>query len=171
MTDRPVSPDDSTMKLGLLMESAEAHQKLAETHLEQLRAHTRDLDGVVRDEIRRTLVDELAELTAETARAAESLRRVRDSGNLRGILWGVGTAVLATGIPAAYLHWVLPSESEIADLKLRRDQLEAAVRHLEQVGGRTEWRHCGEGARLCVRVDKSAPAYGEKGDYLVVKGY
>ena len=42
------------MKFGLLMESAQAHQKLAETHSEQLRAHTQDLDGVVRDEIRRT---------------------------------------------------------------------------------------------------------------------
>jgi hypothetical protein len=56
MSDRTQTMDDATMKFGLLMESAQAHQKLAETHLEQLRAHTRDLDGVVRDEIRRTLV-------------------------------------------------------------------------------------------------------------------
>ena len=57
--------DDATMKFGLLMESAQTHQKMAETHLERLRAHTEDLDGVVREEIRRTLVEELAELTAE----------------------------------------------------------------------------------------------------------
>jgi hypothetical protein len=56
MSARTQTMDDATMKFGLLMESAQAHQKLAETHLEQLRAHTRDLDGVVRDEIRRTLV-------------------------------------------------------------------------------------------------------------------
>ena len=60
MSDRPATVDETTMKFGLLMESAQAHQKLAETHLERLRAHTQDLDGVVRDEIRRTLVEELA---------------------------------------------------------------------------------------------------------------
>ena len=47
MSDRVHTLDDTTMKFGLLMESVQAHQKLAETHLEELRAHTRDLDGVV----------------------------------------------------------------------------------------------------------------------------
>ena len=159
------------MKLGLLMESAEAHQKLAETHLQRLRSHTQDLDGVVRDEIRRTLVEELSELTAETARAADSLRQLRRSANLRGLLWGTAAAVLATAIPGAFLHWMVPSEADIAALGRRRDQLQSNVRGLEQAGGRTEWRRCGDGARLCIRIDKSAPAYGEKGDYLVVKGY
>jgi hypothetical protein len=32
-------------------------------------------------------------------------------------------------------------------------------------------RHCGSDQRWCVRVDRKAPAYGEQGDYLVVKGY
>ncbi len=59
------------MKFGLLMESAQAHQKLAEAQLEKLRAHTQDLDSVVRDEIRRTLVEELQMLTAESTRAAQ----------------------------------------------------------------------------------------------------
>jgi hypothetical protein len=171
MTDQPHSFDDATMKLGLLMESAQAHQKMAESHLEQLRTHTRGLDEVVRDEIRRTLIEELAGLTAEAARAAESLERIRRAWNLRGLLWGVGTAVLATAIPGAFLHWTLPSEAEITALRLRRDQLQASVKGLEQMGGRAEWRRCGDGNRICVRVDKSAPSYGEKGDYLIVKGY
>ena len=171
MTDRAVPLDDSTMKLGLLMESAQAHQRTAEAHLEQLRAHTRDLDDVVRDEIRRTLCEELAELTSETARAAGSLRRIRRAADLRALFWGAGIAVLATAIPAAFMHWALPSTDEIASLRLHRDRLKADVQRLEQMGGRTDWRHCGESGRLCVRVDRSAPAYGEKGDYFVVKGY
>jgi hypothetical protein len=63
MTERSAVLDDATMKVGLLMESAQAHQKLAEGQLERLRAHTQDLDSVVRDEIRRTLVEELRALT------------------------------------------------------------------------------------------------------------
>src|ERR1700744_1183323 len=171
MTDRAAPMDDVTMKFGLLMESAQAHQKLAETHLERLRAHTEDLDGVVREEIRRTLVEELAQLTAESARAVGALQRMKRAADLRGLVWAVVLAVLATAIPGALMHWLLPSASEIDTLRGRRDQLQANVRQLEQRGGRTEWRHCGTTARLCIRIDKSSPAYGETGDYFVVKGY
>ncbi len=171
MTDVAAPIDDATMKFGLLMESAQTHQKLAENHLERLRAHTEDLDGVVREEIRRTLVEELAELTAESCRAAAALRRMKRAADLRGLLWAAGLALIATAIPAAFMHWALPSAGEIDSLKGRRDQLEAAVKKLEQTGGRADWRRCGESARLCVRIDKSAPTYGEKGDYLIVKGY
>jgi hypothetical protein len=38
------------------MESAQVQQKLIDENLAALKAHTRDLDGVVRDEIRRTLI-------------------------------------------------------------------------------------------------------------------
>src|SRR6202171_6593087 len=74
MSDRAHTMDDATMKFGLLMESAQAHQKLAEAQLDKLRAHTDDLDGVVRDEIRRTLIEELQMLTAESTRATQALR-------------------------------------------------------------------------------------------------
>ena len=76
--------DDATMKVGLLMESAQAHQKLAETHLEKLRAHTQDLDGVVREEIRRTLIEELQDLAAESKRAAQALNGMKRAANMRG---------------------------------------------------------------------------------------
>jgi hypothetical protein len=163
--------DDSTMKFGLLMESAHVHQKLAETHLEELRAHTRDLDGVVRDEIRRTMVEELQLLTAEAKRAAEALRKIKRSAAVRIGIWSMATSVLCAGIPTAIMRWVLPSKSEFAALQARRDELTASVAALERRGGRIEWRHCGEGARLCIRVDTKAPAYGEKADFYVVAGY
>ena len=41
---------DQTMKLGLLLEAAHAQQTLAETSLERLTAHVRDLDDIVRGE-------------------------------------------------------------------------------------------------------------------------
>jgi hypothetical protein len=172
MTDRIHTTDDTTMKLGLLMESVQAHQKLAESHLEGLRAHTRDLDAVVRDEIRRTLIEELQMLWAESKRASEALRSIRRGASMHFGLWSVVIAILCTGIPMAIARWSLPSASEIAALQARRDELSASVATLEGRGGRIDWRRCGEGAaRLCVRVDRKAPAYGEKSDYFVAAGY
>jgi hypothetical protein len=171
MSDHAQAMDDATMKFGLLMESAQAHQKLAETHLERLRAHTQDLDGVVRDEIRRTLTEELQMLSAESRRAAAALQRIRRGTAWRGALWSVAIAVLCTGVPIAIMRWAMPSASEIATLRARRDELSASMSALERQGGRIDWRRCGETARLCVRVDRKAPTYGDKADYFVVAGY
>jgi hypothetical protein len=171
VSDRAQPIDDATLKFGLLMESAQAHQKLAETHLEKLRAHTQDLDGVVRDEIRRTLIDELQMLTTESRRATEALRRIGRGASVRGLLWSIVTAILCAGVPVAIIRWSMPSGSELAALRARRDELAASVAVLEQRGGRIAWRHCGETARLCVRVDRKAPIYGEEADYYVVAGY
>jgi len=44
--------EDLTMKLGLLMEAAQAQQALAAAVLQQLREHTGGLDAIVREEIR-----------------------------------------------------------------------------------------------------------------------
>ena len=171
MSERLQSSDDATMKFGLLMESAQAHQALAETQLERLRAHTQDLDAVVRDEIRRTLASELKFLNSEIKRATESLRRIGRSAGLRVGIWTMLMAALCTAIPLAILHRVLPSQSDIAGLRARRDELAATVAMLERRGGRVEWRYCGDAGRLCVRVDHQAPPYGEKADFYVVAGY
>ncbi|MDP9084082.1 MAG: hypothetical protein M3N50_10010 [Pseudomonadota bacterium] len=170
MSERGQSMDDA-MKFGLLMESAHAHQTLAETHLERLRAHTQELDVVVRDEIRRTLISELRLLNLETKRTTESLQRLRRGAGLRAGICSILLAVLCTCIPLAITYWTLPSESDVATLRARRDALAAAVAVLERRGGRVEWRHCGNAARLCVRIDHSAPAYGDRSDFYVVAGY
>jgi hypothetical protein len=125
----------------------------------------------VRDEIRRTLIEELQMLWTESKRTTEALQRVGRSASLRVGLWNVVIAILCTGIPLAILRWALPSGSEIAAMRARRDELSASVAILEGRGGRTDWRRCGETARLCVRVDRKAPIYGEKSDYFVVAGY
>jgi len=171
VSDRAGPIDDATMKFGLLMESAQAQQKLAETHLERLRAHTQDLDDVVRDSIRRALVEELRGITAESQRAAQALRAVKRSANVRSLLFGLTTAVVSTVVPLAAIRLLVPSAEQIDRLRSKRDQLAESVEQLAQRGGRIEWRRCGETGRLCVRVDRSAPSYGDKGDYAVVKGY
>jgi hypothetical protein len=96
---------------------------------------------------------------------------MKRSANMRGLLWTAAIAMLSTAIPGALVHWLLPSAAEVDALRARRDQLQANVQRLEQRGGRIDWRRCGEEARLCVRVDRAAPTYGDKADYYVVKGY
>ncbi len=163
--------DEATMKVGLLMESAQAHQTLVDTHLERLRAYTQDLDGIVRDEIRRTLIEEFQSLSAECKRTAQALNGLKRAANLRGLLWSAVIAIVCTAIPGAMARWLLPSAEKVATLRSEQDQLAASVARLKQQGGLINWRYCGEAARLCVRVDRGAPAYGEKADYYVIRGY
>ena len=61
------------MKVGLLMEAAETQQALAAAALEQLREHAAGLDGIVREEIRSTLIEQLGALEEDSRRAGESL--------------------------------------------------------------------------------------------------
>jgi hypothetical protein len=163
--------EEDTIKVGLLMEAAQAQQTLADTTLERLNAHTRELDTVVRDEIRHTLVEELQVLGTESRRAAEALRSLGRSVNLRVAFWSVGVTLLCTAIPLFASWWFLPSQGELATLRAKREELATDLAHLEQRGARMDLRHCGGTTRLCVRVDRKAPVYGESGDYFVVKGY
>ncbi|MEA3140369.1 MAG: hypothetical protein QOK23_2538 [Gammaproteobacteria bacterium] len=163
--------DDATMKVGLLMESAQVHQRLAEGQLEKLRVHTQDLDSVVRDEIRRTLVQELRMLTAETTRATRALQKLGARIAWRFTAASFAAALLCVVVPIGVARWALPSAAEIAALQVRREELAANVAKLEQQGGRIAWRRCGDARRLCVRVDRKAPVYGENADYYVIEGY
>jgi hypothetical protein len=165
------SVEDKTLEFGLLLEAARAQQTLAQTVLEKLKAHLGALDDVVREEVSRTLVGELQVLGNDSRRAAEALRGLGRSVNLRVALWSVGITTLCAAIPLIAGWWLLPSRSEVAALRAKRDELAASVARLEQRGARIELRRCGGGDRLCVRVDRKAPVYGEAEDYFVVKGY
>jgi hypothetical protein len=163
--------EDETLKLGLLMEAAQAQQTLAESTLAKLTEHMRDIDDIVREEIRRTLVEELQVLGNDSRRAAEALRSLGRSVNLRVALWSVGITTLCTAIPLCEAWWLLPSPTEVAALRSKREELASSVARLEHQGARIDLRHCGGSARLCVRVDRKAPVFGEAADYFVVKGY
>jgi hypothetical protein len=172
VNERGAPMADDTLKFGLLMESAQAHQQLAETHLSKLLAHTQGLDNVVRDEIRRTLIEEFQALSAECDRATAAMLTMKRAANVRAIVWNLGVALLCTVIPGAIAHFAWPSKSEISALRAQRDAVAYNLAELEQRGGKMDWRHCGSAARLCVRIDRKAPVYGKKGEeYLVVDGY
>lgn len=169
MTDAGLS--DEALKLGLLMEAAQAQQHLSEESLERLAAHTRELESIVRDEIRRTLGEELAGIASESGRAAQSLRQLRRAANLRVLIWTVSITAVCAAVAMGEAWWMLPSQPQIAALRARRDALAANVARLEARGGAIHFSRCGHRARLCVQVDRHAPAYGAHADYLIVSGY
>lgn len=169
MTDAALS--EEAMRLGLLVEAAQAQQRLGEESLQRLAAHMRDLDAIVRDEVQRTVAESIGNVAGESRRAAESLQRLRRAANLRTLLWTVSIAMICSGIAMGEAWWLLPSRREIAALRARRDVLAADISRLKQRGGLMDVRTCGAQARLCVRVDRTAPAYGAGADYLIVKGY
>jgi hypothetical protein len=167
--------NDETIKCGLLMETAQSHQSLVDGALQRLRTHTQGLDAVVREEIRRTLVEELQSLASECNSAVGSLRAMARAANMRVALWSIGTVTVCSAVSivmmVAAARWLLPSRGEIAALTAERDELSLAVAQLEARGGRIDLRRCGDPGRYCVRVDRKAPAFGRQADYLIVAGY
>jgi hypothetical protein len=162
--------DQDSVKLGLLMETAQTHQKLAEAAIQKLSEHTQALEFVARDQIQRALVDALKTVHVEAQRAAEALQKIKGAANVRVTLWTLGLTVISAAIALFIAWWVLPTPAEIARLRTQRDELASNIAVLNQRGARADLRRCGAG-RVCVRVDLSAPRYGESSDYMVIKGY
>ena len=98
------------MTVGLLLESVQAQQKMVESQLDRLHAHTQGLDGIVRDEIRRTLVDELKTVSRETTGAVEALQRLKRAANWRAALFGIGMTAASVALSSAIVWWALPSQ-------------------------------------------------------------
>ena len=163
--------DDATMRLGLLMEAAQAQQKVAESAVERLATLGREIDVVVREELRRAFAEEFQALCAASRHASEALHAVRQAAGLRIASWSVAVAAICSTIPVAVAWSVLPSRGELLRLRAERDELSTSVGRLQQQGGRIDLRRCGDANRLCVRIDRQAPPYGEQSDYLVLKGY
>jgi hypothetical protein len=162
--------DDTTQRVGLLIETAETAQQLASALLDRLQQQLQGLDGVVRQEIRRTLLEELREVHTECVRAADSLRRIQRATRRRTAFWSLGLTLLCTALSLAVATLWLPSPTELARLTAERTDLESNLALLREHGGRADLRTCGE-HHLCARVDLQQARYGEKSDYFVLHGY
>jgi hypothetical protein len=162
--------DQDSVKLGLLMETAQTHQKLAEAAIEKLSQHTQSLEAAVRDQIQRALVDALETVHAEVQGATEVLQKIKRAANARVAMWTFGLTVISVAIALVVAWLALPTPVEIARLRTERDELASNIAVLNQRGARADLRRCGAG-RVCVRVDLSAPRYGQSSDYVVIKGY
>lgn len=99
--------EDEEIKLGFLMEAAQTHQQLAESVLEKLERHTRGLDAIVRQEIRRTLIEELRAVHEESERTANALRRVRRALKAHRVWWSVVFPALSATIATLIVWFVM----------------------------------------------------------------
>jgi hypothetical protein len=162
--------DQDSVKLGLLIEAAQTHQKLAEAAFEKLNRQTQGLEALVGDQIRRALSEGLQVVHAESQNAVEALQSVKRAANARVAFWTLGITAISV-VTALFVAWsILPTPAEIIALRTERDELASHIARLKQRGARADLRRCGTD-HLCVRVDLSAPRYGEHSDYLVVRGY
>ena len=167
----PVPLEQNGLNFGLLLETAQTQQRLIGASLRQLKAHTQELDTVVRDQIRHTLIEELGAVVEHSARAVQTLRTLEQTARLRFLVWTLSLTVLSAASAGLASWWLLPSPRELTALLLKREQMTAAIETLERSGALLDLRRCGQEQRWCVRVDRRAPPYGDQADYLVVKGY
>jgi hypothetical protein len=162
---------EETMSIGLLLETAQNHQESAEASLRRLQDHTAGLDDVVREAVRRTIVAEFGALSQHCSQAIDSVRRAGRAATLRSLWTGAILTGAIAGIAILAVRYCVPSRAQIAALKLQQTILQDNIERLSQGGGRVDLQRCGETHRLCVRVDRHAPSFGQHGDYLVVEGY
>jgi hypothetical protein len=163
--------ESSTVSIGLLLEAAQSHQELAEESLKRLQLHAQGLDEVVRDAVRRTVVAELGSLAEHSEHTIHAMQRLQRTAQVRAIWAGTILTAVPALIAALVLWRLLPSPARISSLRGEEQQLRDSIARLSQSGGRIDLRQCGVPSHLCVRVDKHAPSYGERSDYLVVQGY
>ncbi|MCD7091382.1 MbeB family mobilization protein [Klebsiella quasipneumoniae] len=72
--------------------------------------------------------------------------------------------ILAVGISVLMGMYIKHQAEEI------REQ-SATLQTLKDQGGAMTLTHCGSSRRLCAKIDKSATAYGENGEYRILAGY
>jgi hypothetical protein len=93
------------------------------------------------------------------------------AASLRFARWSFGVVSGCALVPALLSWMLMPSRTQLFQARQTFDQLSAAVAQLSREGGRIELRHCGAANRLCVRIDRKSPFYGESADFMVLKGY
>jgi hypothetical protein len=162
---------EDTVQAGLLMEAAQAQQQLAESALERLREHAAGLDGVVRGEIRDALLEELHALIDDVRQAQAALHALQRAASARLACWSMAITSLACAVPLILTYRVLPNAADVAALGAQRTALEMRLAQLARAGADLELRRCGAAERLCVRIDRSAGAYGDSHDFLIVRGH
>jgi hypothetical protein len=163
--------DDETTRLGMLLEAAHSQQELISAGIEQFQSLARDLDEIVRAQIRRTLAEELGSLCEETQRLLAVLRGVEGAARLRLLRLTLAMTLLSAAGSAGVAYWWLPSHAQISMLREQRDSMRAEIDALAASGGRVDLRRCGDNRRWCVRVERHGPTYGADSDFLIVKGY
>jgi hypothetical protein len=160
-----LSTATAPVDLGRVLETVHAQQSQIHGLLATLDTRSRDLDSTMGEAVQRAFMD------AAGLRAAEKLSQIHRATGMRFALWSFGIVSACSLVPTVLTWMMMPSRAQVTQARESLDQLSAGIARLSREGGRIDLRHCGEADRLCVRVDRKAPFYGENADYAVVKGY
>jgi hypothetical protein len=153
------------VELGRVLETVHAQQSQIHGMLATLDARSRDLDSTLGEAVQRAFMD------AAGLRAAERLSQVHRATGVRFALWSFGVVSACSLVPTILTWMLMPSRAQLTQARQSLDELSAGIARVSREGGRIELRHCGEANRLCARIDRKAPFYGENSDYAVLKGY
>jgi hypothetical protein len=159
------SSDGAPIELGRVLETIHAQQTQLHGMLASLESRTRDLDASVGEAVQRALTQPAG------LRTAEKLAQVQRASAVRFARWSFGLVSGCALVPALLSWMLMPSRAQLLQARQSYDALSGGVAQLSREGGRIELRHCGAANRLCVRVDRKSPWYGESADFMVLKGY
>ncbi len=162
-------PLNETLRVGLLLETAQNQQRQVEAALAGLRGYAQALDERLGVQVECALEAALAGLRREVDDAAAGLRRLHQAADVRWMVCSTVATLLSALIALSAVRLLLPSPQQVAALRARRAVFAADIARLRRYGGSVELRRCGARGRLCVRVVRSGPAYGAHGDFLPVK--
>jgi len=160
-----LSTEAAPTDLSRMLETVHAQQSQIHGMLATLDSRSRDFDATVGEAVQRALMD------AAGLRAAEKLSQVHRAAGVRFARWSLGVVSACALVPTVLSWMLMPSQAHVLQTRQMLEQLSAGVARLSREGGRIQLRHCGEANRLCVRVDRKSPFYGENGEYMVLKGY
>jgi len=160
-----LSPAVTAVDLSQILETVHAQQSQIHGVLETLDSRSRSLDATVGDAVQRALAE------AAGIRATERLSQVQRATGVRFARWSFGVVSACALVPTLLSWALLPSRTQLLQARQTLEQLSAGVAQLSREGGRIELRHCGAANRLCARIDRKSPFYGEDADYVVLKGY
>jgi hypothetical protein len=151
--------------LGRVLETVHAQQSQIHGLLAHLDTRSRDLDSALGEAVQRAFRD------AAGLQAATKLSQVHRATGVRFARWSFGVVSACALVPTILTWMLMPSRAQLTQARQSLDQLSAGITRMSREGGRIDLRHCGEANRLCVRVERKAPFYGENSDYAVLKGY
>jgi hypothetical protein len=152
-------------ELGQILETVHAQQSKIHGVLARLDTRSRDLDSTLEEAVQRAFME------AAGLRAAETLSQVHRATGVRFARWSFGIVTACALVPTVLSWMLMPSPVQMLQARQTLQQLSVRVAQLSTEGGRIDLRHCGAVKRLCVRVDRKAPFFGDSADYMVVKGY
>jgi hypothetical protein len=162
-------PVPQPLEVGLLLETVQSQQRLAEETLARLGEQLRSLETEVGAQVAYAAREAFLQLGAEADAVRTQLLGLRRAVGMRAALRSAAAALASAAMTVLAVRLLVPSAAQIDALRARRALFAADVRRLREYGGSVELRRCGAQGRLCVRVQRAGPVFGAHGDFLLVK--